>query len=57
MHHVEKDYGYRKAGYAKQIWDYSIDYQGPSPEMQQLAAFSGLRRLGTGGPRVCQSPP
>lgn len=40
MHHVEKDYGYHKAGYTKQIWDYSIDYQGPSPEMQQLAAFA-----------------
>ena len=40
FHHIEKDYRYRKPGYTKSIWDYSIDYTGPSPEMQQLAAFA-----------------
>lgn len=40
FHHVEKDYSYRKPGYTKSIWDYSIDYPGPSPEMQKLADFA-----------------
>jgi hypothetical protein len=42
FHHVEKDYSLHKPGYTKNIWDYSIDYTGPSPEIQQLAAFAHL---------------
>jgi len=40
MHHVEKDFSYHKAGYTKSVWDYSIDYTGPSPEVQRLADFA-----------------
>jgi hypothetical protein len=40
FHQVEKDHPHRKPGYTKSIWDYSIDYTGPTPTMQQLAAFA-----------------
>lgn len=35
---VEKDEAYRKDGYIKQIWDYSIDYAGPAEPMRRCAA-------------------
>ncbi len=30
---IEKDQAYKKDGYIKHIWDYSIDYTGPSDDM------------------------
>ena len=35
---VEKDQAYVKEGYIKQIWDYSVDYTGPSDTMHKTAA-------------------
>jgi len=40
FHHIEKDHVYHKDGYTKNIWDYSIDYRGPSPAMQEIAEFA-----------------
>jgi hypothetical protein len=34
---IEKDQFYRKDGYTKHIWDYSIDYTGPSDNMIAVA--------------------
>ena len=41
---LEKDQAYRKGGYVKQIWDYSIDYTGPSDIMIGVSAEA--RRVG-----------
>jgi hypothetical protein len=35
---MEKDQLYQKAGYLKNIWDYSIDYGGPSDNLRLAAA-------------------
>ncbi len=35
---VEKDEAYRKDGYIKKIWDYSVDYGGPAEPMRKCAA-------------------
>ena len=40
FHHIDKDHKYKKNGYTKSIWDYSIDYQGPTPAMVELADFA-----------------
>lgn len=40
---VEKDQDYRKNGYVKRIWDYSIDFTGPSDNM--LAAAEVCREM------------
>lgn len=37
LHHVEKDGSAHKELLTKVVWDYSIDYIGPSPEMTALA--------------------
>ncbi len=42
---VEKDEAYRKDGYIKQIWDYSVDYSGPAEPMRTCAA--ACRETGT----------
>jgi hypothetical protein len=34
---IEKDQAYAKQGYTKNIWDYSIDFTGPSDIMRDLA--------------------
>jgi hypothetical protein len=34
---VEKDQKYAKDGYVKHVWDYSIDFTGPSDDMQLIA--------------------
>ena len=36
-HHIEKDEYYRKDGYTKHVWDYSIDFTGPSEDMRLIA--------------------
>ena len=35
---LEKDQAYRKDGYIKQIWDYSVDFTGPSEIMRTTSA-------------------
>jgi len=35
---VEKDQAFRKEGYLKNIWDYSVDYGGPADPMVKCAA-------------------
>jgi len=40
FHQIEKDQLYEKAGYRKSIWDYSIDYQGPSDNMRLIHAIA-----------------
>lgn len=35
---IEKDQAYRKEGYIKQVWDYSIDFSGPSDNLRAAAA-------------------
>jgi hypothetical protein len=40
FHHIDKDHQYKKKGYTKNIWDYSIDYIGPTPAMVELADFA-----------------
>lgn len=37
FHHIDKDHKLKKSGYTKAIWDYSVDYQGSTAEMLQLA--------------------
>lgn len=39
-HHIEKDQHLRKDGYTKVIWDYSIDFTGPSDNMREVAALA-----------------
>ena len=36
---IEKDQAYRKDGYIKAIWDYSVDYTGPADPMVTCAAL------------------
>lgn len=35
--HIEKDHDYQKAGYRKSIWDYSVDFIGPSDNIVRTA--------------------
>ncbi len=35
---IEKDQDYHKDGYRKQVWDYSIDFTGPSDDMRVASA-------------------
>ena len=42
---IEKDQGYRKDGYVKPIWDYSVDYIGPADPRVTCA---GCAARGTG---------
>ena len=42
FHAIEKDSRVHKDGYTKEIWDYSIDGTGPSPEILELAEFAPL---------------
>jgi hypothetical protein len=39
-HHIEKDQSYRKDGYTKHIWDYSVDFTGPSDDLRRLAPIA-----------------
>lgn len=39
-HHIDKDQYDRKDGYTKHIWDYSVDYTGPSDDMLRLALIA-----------------
>lgn len=39
-HHIEKDQLYEKDGYRKHIWDYSVDFTGPSDDMRRLSAIA-----------------
>jgi hypothetical protein len=41
---IDKDYLYQKAGYVKSIWDYSIDFLGPSDRF--VAQSSAIRERG-----------
>ena len=34
---IEKDQQYQKDGYVKHVWDYSIDFTGPSDDMKRIA--------------------
>jgi len=41
---IEKDQAYRKDGYIKNVWDYSIDFSGPSDDMR--VAANACREVG-----------
>ncbi len=45
FHHVEKDQQHRKPGYTKHIWDYSIDFTGPSDNLREIARVTRERGL------------
>lgn len=42
---IDKDFHYRKNGYVKDIWDYSIDFIGPSDRYRAMAAAAAKRGL------------
>ena len=63
FHQIDKDCMYKKNGYTKNVWDYSVDYIGPSPDAVKLAGFAHqtdrqlIIKTETGiGLEVCQFP-
>lgn len=40
FHHIEKDHRFHKKGYTKSIWDYSIDFTGPTEEARSLSRLA-----------------
>jgi hypothetical protein len=42
---IDKDYLYKKNGYTKNIWDYSIDFLGPSDRYRAMSAAARRRGL------------
>ncbi len=42
---IDKDHLYQKEGYVKNIWDYSIDFLGPSDRFRAMKAAAGKRGL------------
>lgn len=42
---IDKDYRYSKKGYVKNIWDYSIDFLGPSDRYRAISEAARMRGL------------